>query len=157
ALPCADEIKATLPAEAFTVHRLLGIGPGSAIPRFNAENPLPLDVVVVDEASMIDLALMAKLFTAVPSTARIVLLGDRDHLASVEAGAALADICHGGSKRAESSNPFQVASLSPAPTSPPVADDATPPSPTVLPPPPPLPSASTQVHDVSDSSAPAQA
>jgi exodeoxyribonuclease V alpha subunit len=60
-----------------------------------ADDPLPADVVVVDEVSMVDLALMAKLLDAVPTTARLILLGDRDQLASVEAGAILGDICAG--------------------------------------------------------------
>jgi exodeoxyribonuclease V alpha subunit len=54
---------------------------------------LPVDVVIVDEASMVDLALMAKLFDAVPLDARVVLVGDKDQLASVEAGYVLGDIC----------------------------------------------------------------
>jgi exodeoxyribonuclease V alpha subunit len=64
--------------------------------RYNAENRLPADVVVVDEASMVDLALMARLVAAVPDAARLIVLGDRDQLASVEAGAVFGDICHPG-------------------------------------------------------------
>jgi exodeoxyribonuclease V alpha subunit len=79
--------------EATTIHRLLGYLPGSPYFRHNAENALSADVVIVDEASMIDLALMAKLVAAVPNGARLILLGDRDQLASVEAGNVLADIC----------------------------------------------------------------
>jgi len=79
--------------EAMTIHRLLGYLPGSPYFRHNAENPLSADVVIVDEASMVDLALMAKLVAAVPNEARLILLGDRDQLASVEAGNVLADIC----------------------------------------------------------------
>ena len=94
-LPCNEDIKARLPEESFTVHRLLGFVPGSPRFRFHGANPLPFDVVVVDEASMVDLALMAKLFAAVPPAARVVLLGDKDQLASVEAGAVLNDICCG--------------------------------------------------------------
>jgi len=94
-LPCNDAIKARLPEESFTLHRLLGGLPDSAQFKHNAENPLPFDVVVVDEASMVDLALMAKLFAATPPSARLVLLGDKDQLASVEAGAVLGDICAG--------------------------------------------------------------
>jgi exodeoxyribonuclease V alpha subunit len=70
--------------------------PDSAFFRHNAENPLPFDAVVVDEASMVDLALMAKLVAAIPQSARLILLGDKDQLASVEAGAVLADLCNGG-------------------------------------------------------------
>jgi exodeoxyribonuclease V alpha subunit len=92
-LLCEDRIKLRLPEEAFTVHRLLGAFPNSPYFRHDAENPLPFDVVIVDEASMVDLALMAKLFAAVPRSARLILLGDRDQLASVEAGAVLGDIC----------------------------------------------------------------
>ena len=78
---------------ATTIHRLLGYLPGSPYFRHHAENPLSFDVVIVDEASMVDLALMAKLVAAVPPPARLILLGDRDQLASVEAGSVLADIC----------------------------------------------------------------
>ncbi len=94
-LPCAEYIKAQLPGEATTLHRLLGAVSGSAFFRHDAKNPLPADVVVVDEASMVDLALAAKLFAAVPPTAKVILLGDKDQLASVEAGAVLGDICAG--------------------------------------------------------------
>ena len=72
---------------------MLGYLPDSARFRHDADNPLPCDVVAVDEASMVDLALMAKLFQAIPSSARVILLGDKDQLASVEAGAVLGDIC----------------------------------------------------------------
>lgn len=93
-LPCSDEVKASIPSDASTIHRRLGYRPGSPT-RFahDRTNPLPADVVLVDEASMVDLALMAKLFDAVPTGARVILLGDKDQLASVEAGAILGDIC----------------------------------------------------------------
>lgn len=99
-LPCSQEIKDRLPEQASTIHRLLHSIPNSAYFRHDADNPLPVDVVVVDEASMVDLALMAKLVAAVPPTARLILLGDKDQLASVEAGAVLADICNSGVPRA---------------------------------------------------------
>ena len=83
---------AGLPEQVTTLHRLLGYIPGSAEFRHGPRNPLPVDVLVVDEASMVDLALMAKLLRAVPADARIVLLGDKDQLASVEAGNVLGDI-----------------------------------------------------------------
>ena len=95
ALPCDPAILERLPTEAFTLHRLLGIHPVTSQPRYDRTNPLPFDLVVLDEASMVDLALMAKLFDALPAQARIILLGDKDQLASVEAGAVLGDICHG--------------------------------------------------------------
>jgi exodeoxyribonuclease V alpha subunit len=95
-LNCAQEIKALLPAEATTIHRLLGTISDSPYFRHNAEHPLIADVVIVDEASMVDLALMSKLFQAVPQEARIILLGDKDQLTSVEAGYILGDICNTG-------------------------------------------------------------
>ncbi|MBK8001652.1 MAG: exodeoxyribonuclease V subunit alpha [Verrucomicrobia bacterium] len=100
-LPCTKAILDGLPTESFTLHRLLGLHPITSQPRFHRKNPLPHDVVIVDEASMVDLALMAKLFDSLRSTARIVLLGDKDQLASVEAGAVLGDICHGAHVRSE--------------------------------------------------------
>lgn len=95
-LDAPPEVLAMLPAEATTVHRLLGALPHS--PRFlhHAGNPLALDGLIVDEASMVDVALMAKLFDALPAETRIVLVGDKDQLASVEAGAVLADVCETG-------------------------------------------------------------
>lgn len=94
ALPA--DILAAIPEQAATLHRLLGARPDSGRLRHRRDNPLPLDVLVVDEASMIDLALMAKLVDALPSSARLILLGDKDQLASVEAGAVFGDICAGG-------------------------------------------------------------
>ncbi|MDQ3270334.1 MAG: exodeoxyribonuclease V subunit alpha [Pseudomonadota bacterium] len=81
-----------LPAEARTVHRLLGSIPDSPQFRHGTEQPLPFEVVVVDEASMVDLPLMCKLAEAVADGARLILLGDRDQLPSVEAGDVLAAI-----------------------------------------------------------------
>jgi exodeoxyribonuclease V alpha subunit len=92
-LPLTDKQKATLPDEASTLHRLLGALPGSQRLRYHAGNPLHLDVLVVDEASMIDLPMMSRLIDALPQHARVIFLGDRDQLASVEAGAVLGDIC----------------------------------------------------------------
>jgi exodeoxyribonuclease V alpha subunit len=95
-LACSEAMKTQLPEHAMTIHRLLGYIPDSAYFRHNAEHPLPYDVVAVDEASMVDLALMAKLFQAIPPSARVILLGDKDQLASVEAGAVLGDVCSAG-------------------------------------------------------------
>ncbi|MEO3961189.1 exodeoxyribonuclease V subunit alpha, partial [Chromobacterium piscinae] len=92
-LDVADAVRRQLPAQAETLHRLLGLRPGVEAPRHHAGNPLPLDVLVVDEASMIDLALMARTVAALPSQARLILLGDRDQLSSVEAGAVLGELC----------------------------------------------------------------
>jgi exodeoxyribonuclease V alpha subunit len=82
--------------EASTIHRLLGTVPGSADFRHHAGNPLHTDVLIVDEASMVDMALMSKLLQALPRHARLILLGDKDQLASVEAGYVLGDICDTG-------------------------------------------------------------
>ncbi|MBZ4317366.1 AAA family ATPase, partial [Mycobacterium tuberculosis] len=76
-----------------TLHRLLGAQPGSQRMRYHAGNPLHLDVLVVDEASMIDLPMMSRLIDALPAHGRVICLGDRDQLASGEAGAVLGDIC----------------------------------------------------------------
>jgi exodeoxyribonuclease V alpha subunit len=94
-LPSDDALRACIPAEAHTLHRLLGARPDSVYYRHDRANPLALDVVVVDEASMADLALMAKLVAALQPRTRLILLGDKDQLASVEAGAVLGDICAG--------------------------------------------------------------
>jgi exodeoxyribonuclease V alpha subunit len=92
-LPLTQEQLALFPNEASTLHRLLGAQPGSQRLRYHAGNPLHLDVLVVDEASMIDLTMMSRLIEALPAHARVIFLGDRDQLASVEAGAVLGDIC----------------------------------------------------------------
>ncbi len=92
-LDLTEQQKAMLPDEASTLHRLLGAQPGSQRLRHHADNPLHLDVLVVDEASMIDLPMMSRLIDALPPQARVIFLGDRDQLASVEAGAVLGDIC----------------------------------------------------------------
>jgi exodeoxyribonuclease V alpha subunit len=95
-----DELRAL---GASTVHRLLGRNPASASRfRHGAGNPLPYDVVVVDETSMMSLPLMARLLEALRPDAHLVLVGDHEQLASVEAGAVLADIVGpaGGDDRA---------------------------------------------------------
>lgn len=92
----SESIRKKLPLEASTIHRLLGAISGSPFFRHHAENPLVVDGVIVDEASMVDLPLMSKLVQALPAHARLILLGDQDQLASVEAGAILGDICDRG-------------------------------------------------------------
>ncbi|WP_288391738.1 AAA family ATPase, partial [uncultured Acinetobacter sp.] len=74
-----------------TLHRLLGLGHQQR-PRYHAKQPLPYDVVVVDEASMLDLQLATLLFEAIPANCRLILLGDAKQLASVDVGAVLADL-----------------------------------------------------------------
>lgn len=94
-----ERVREQIPTLVTTLHRLLGSRPSSRHFRHDAANPLPLDVLVVDEASMIDLEMMASLLDALPAHARLILLGDKDQLASVEAGAVLGDLC----REAESS------------------------------------------------------
>jgi exodeoxyribonuclease V alpha subunit len=86
----ADHLSALLPS---TLHRLLGLRGDSPTPRHNSEDPIDADIVVVDEASMMDISLFARLVNALPADARLVLLGDRHQLASVEAGCVMADVC----------------------------------------------------------------
>lgn len=82
-----------IPRQARTLHRLLGTQPGRVSFRHDARHPLPFDLVVVDEASMVDLPLMTKLVAAVPEAATLVLLGDPDQLPAVEAGDVLGGLC----------------------------------------------------------------
>jgi len=86
-------LQTNLPEQCQTIHRLLGAKPQSPYFKADASHPLHLDVLVLDEASMVDLPLMAKLFAALPKHAQVVLLGDQDQLASVETGSVLSDIC----------------------------------------------------------------
>ena len=88
-----DDALPLLPERSHTIHRLLGSIPGSPRFRHNAENPLPYEIIIVDEVSMADIALTSKLVEAVSPDARLVFLGDMDQLSSVEAGSVLGDIC----------------------------------------------------------------
>ncbi|WP_391592667.1 exodeoxyribonuclease V subunit alpha [Yersinia aleksiciae] len=92
-LVLTDDERKLFPDQASTLHRLLGAQPNSQRLRYHRGNPLNLDVLVVDEASMVDLPMMARLIAALPAKAQVIFLGDRDQLASVEAGAVLGDIC----------------------------------------------------------------
>lgn len=92
-LSLPEKLRDRLPAEVTTIHRLLGVQKRKGGFLHNRENRLSCDVLIVDEASMVDLQLMAALLEALRDDARVVLLGDRNQLASVEAGAVLADIC----------------------------------------------------------------
>lgn len=86
-------VREGIPAEVTTLHRLLGSRPDTRAFHHNADNPLHVDVLVIDEASMIDLEMMAATLDALPAGARLILLGDKDQLSSVEAGAVLGDLC----------------------------------------------------------------
>ncbi len=85
-----------IPEQAQTLHRLLGYHPDANDFRYTKKNPLHLDLLVLDEASMIDVVLMAHLLQALPETAQLILLGDRNQLASVEAGSLFSDLCGTG-------------------------------------------------------------
>lgn len=89
----SDLLLAAIPEKVSTLHRLLGPINQSTHFRHHAQKPLKCDVLVVDEASMIDLALMGKVVDALHPDARLILLGDQDQLASVESGAVLSDLC----------------------------------------------------------------
>ncbi len=91
-LDVSDDIKNHIPDMASTLHRLLSRSRTGEF-KYNQFNPLHLDVLIVDEASMVDMPLMSKLMQALPPHGQIILLGDKDQLASVEAGSVLADIC----------------------------------------------------------------
>ena len=78
---------------AQTLHALLGARRGTRAFRQDANHPLDVDILIVDEASMIHLEMMSALLQALPKGARVIFLGDKDQLASVEAGAVLGDLC----------------------------------------------------------------
>jgi len=88
----SEESLSSVPEEATTIHRLLGVIPNHYEFRYNQRNKLTLDILLVDEASMVDLPLMARLFRALPENARVIFLGDSNQLPSVAAGSVLADI-----------------------------------------------------------------
>lgn len=90
-----EQIRSEIPTAVTTLHRLLEPLPHSRHFRYHAGNRLPVDLVVVDEASMVDVEMMARLLEALRPEARLILLGDKDQLASVEAGAVLGDLCAG--------------------------------------------------------------
>lgn len=92
-LPNGEAVREQIPTEVTTLHRLLGSRPDSRQFRHHAGNPLALELLVVDEASMVDLEMMASVLAALPPRARLILLGDKDQLASVEAGAVLGELC----------------------------------------------------------------
>lgn len=98
ALPADEAVRAAIPRSVTTLHKLLGRRPDSRRFRHHAGNPLHADLVVVDEASMIDLDMMASLLRALTPRTRLVLIGDKDQLASVEAGAVMGDLCLGAAE-----------------------------------------------------------
>jgi exodeoxyribonuclease V alpha subunit len=92
-LPIAADLRARIPSRAATLHRLLGYLPRDDRFRRHPGRPLAVDLLVIDEASMVDLLLMDAALAALPESARVVLLGDRDQLASVETGSVFGDLC----------------------------------------------------------------
>ncbi|MGL1956195.1 MAG: exodeoxyribonuclease V subunit alpha [Colwellia sp.] len=95
----SDDVLADIPTQAKTIHRLLGVIPHNPNFKHNADNLLAIDVLLIDEVSMVDLALMSRIFRALKSHTKVILLGDADQLPSVAAGSVLADIAprpHGG-------------------------------------------------------------
>ncbi|SBS27729.1 RecBCD enzyme subunit RecD [Marinomonas aquimarina] len=93
-----SDLKQIIPTQVTTLHRLLKPKPNSRQFSHNKANPLVADIVVVDEASMIDIEMMASLFDGIEPDARVILLGDKDQLASVEAGYVLGDLCRGAAR-----------------------------------------------------------
>jgi exodeoxyribonuclease V alpha subunit len=91
-LDVAEHVRTAIPLEVETLHRLLGARPDSRRYAHDHRHPLHVDVLVIDEASMIDLEMMAAVLDALPPHARLILIGDKDQLASVEAGAVLGEL-----------------------------------------------------------------
>lgn len=85
--------QASIPTEVSTLHRLLGSQANTRHFSHQRANPLAADIVVVDEASMVDVEMMSHLLDALRPDARLILLGDKNQLASVEAGSVLGDLC----------------------------------------------------------------
>ncbi|MBH8579307.1 exodeoxyribonuclease V subunit alpha [Bisbaumannia pacifica] len=113
-----SSLREAIPTEVTTLHRLLGSRPDTRHFRHHAGNPLALDLLVIDEASMVDIEMMAAVLTALPARARLVLLGDKDQLASVEAGAVLGDLCQraeGGHYTTETADWLEAATGTPLP------------------------------------------
>lgn len=93
ALDVSEAVRSAIPTDVVTLHRLLGAHPESRRFHHQTNNRLHLDVLVIDEASMIDLELMSAVLAALPPETRLILIGDKDQLSSVEAGAVLGDLC----------------------------------------------------------------
>ncbi|HSC76403.1 MAG TPA: exodeoxyribonuclease V subunit alpha [Pseudomonadales bacterium] len=95
-----ENVCSAIKTDVCTLHKLLGTKSGSRHFVHHAGNPLLADIVVVDEASMVDVEMMSRLLDALPASTHLILLGDKDQLASVEAGAVLGQLCeHANSGR----------------------------------------------------------
>lgn len=102
ALP--DSLRSAIPGKASTIHHMLGSKWNSRSFRHDENHPLRADVVIVDEASMIDLEMMTALLKAVPPHALLILVGDKDQLSSVEAGSVMGDLCIDSDQRGYSTD-----------------------------------------------------
>jgi exodeoxyribonuclease V alpha subunit len=89
----SEEWHPQMPKEASTLHQLLGAKPHQAEFHYHRGNPLPADCLIIDEASMVDLPMMAKVLNALSPHSRLILLGDKDQLHSVEVGAVFGELC----------------------------------------------------------------
>lgn len=89
-----DSLLASIREESSTIHKLLKTDPHRANPYVNENNKLACDVIIIDEASMIDLPIFSKLMSAIDTNTDVIFLGDKDQLCSVEAGSVLSDLCH---------------------------------------------------------------
>ena len=88
-----DKLLAMIPRTATTVHKVIGIIPHQERPNYNEDNPLPCNILIVDEVSMISLSLFSKLIKAISKDTKVILLGDKDQLVSVEPGKVFSDLC----------------------------------------------------------------
>jgi exodeoxyribonuclease V alpha subunit len=86
-----DQVLDLIPEQAQTLHRLLGVIPDQVNFRHHQENKLAIDILLIDEVSMVDLPMMTRIFRALPATTKVILLGDADQLPSVAVGSVLAD------------------------------------------------------------------
>ncbi len=91
-LNCSDSLKSLIPVETMTLHRLLGATPGGTEFRYHEGRLLPADLLIIDEASMLDLPMMCGVIKALPPAARLILLGDHNQLGAVESGSVFADL-----------------------------------------------------------------
>jgi len=94
-----ESVDKTLPEKAYTLHKLIGINPVRKDVRYNKERPIPADLIILDEASMVDARMMSLLFDALSPSSTLLLVGDKDQLPSVDAGAVFADIVAGANKQ----------------------------------------------------------
>ena len=93
-LNASNEVLQQMPKQASTIHKLLGYIPEKVSFKHHKNHPLNADVVLIDEASMIDIAMMSKLIEAVPAHAKLILIGDKNQLSSVETGSVFSDVCN---------------------------------------------------------------